>query len=178
MKNLIAILLTLTGFLTLTSCNQPEQKKEAPVENPSTSLMTETTYDASKIDPAAPVTEINLLAKGNNMAEMKFNLTEIKVKSGCTIKLTLVNEATDASMQHNFVLIDLGSADSVAAKGLKAGVAENYAPKTKEVYVATNVTPPGKSTTITFPAPEKGTYEFICSYPGHYTMMRGKFIVE
>ncbi len=178
MKNLIAILLTLIGLYPLTSCNQPEQKKEAPVENPSSSLMTESTYDASKIDPSAPVTEINLLAKGNNMAEMKFNLTEIKVKSGCTVKLTLVNEATDASMQHNFVLIDLGAADSVAAKGLKAGVAENYVPKTKEVYVATSIAPPGKSTTITFPAPEKGTYEFICSYPGHYSMMRGKFIVE
>ncbi len=178
MKNLITILLTLTSFYSLTSCNQTEQKKEAPVENPSSSLMTETTYDASKIDPAAPVTEIKLLATGNNMAEMKFNLTEVKVKSGCTVKLTLVNEATDASMQHNFVLIDLGSADSVAAKGLKAGVAENYVPKSKEVYVATNVTPPGKSTTIIFPAPEKGIYEFICTYPGHYTMMRGKFIVE
>lgn len=178
MKNVIPILLTLFGFYTITSCKQTKQEKEVPVENPSSSLMTESIYDASKIDPAAPITEINLLATGNNMAEMKFNLTDIKVKSGCTVKLTLVNEATDASMQHNFVLIDLGSADSVATKGLKAGMAENYVPKSKEVYVATGVTPPGKSTTITFPAPEKGLYEFICSYPGHYKMMRGKFTVE
>ncbi|HBX64839.1 MAG TPA: azurin, partial [Balneolaceae bacterium] len=26
--------------------------------------------------------------------------------------------------------------------------------------------------------PEAGTYDFICSFPGHYALMKGKFIVE
>ena len=36
----------------------------------------------------------------------------------------------------------------------------------------------GETDVIEFPAPEKGTYEFLCSFPGHYGMMKGKFIVE
>ncbi len=29
-----------------------------------------------------------------------------------------------------------------------------------------------------FDAPAKGTYDFICSFPGHWATMQGKFIVE
>jgi azurin len=36
----------------------------------------------------------------------------------------------------------------------------------------------GEQTTITFDAPEKGVYDFICSFPGHVALMQGKFIVE
>ena len=36
----------------------------------------------------------------------------------------------------------------------------------------------GEETTVTFDAPAKGTYDFICSFPGHYALMKGKFIVE
>jgi azurin len=31
---------------------------------------------------------------------------------------------------------------------------------------------------IEFIAPEKGTYDYICSFPGHFAMMKGKLIVE
>jgi len=36
----------------------------------------------------------------------------------------------------------------------------------------------GESDTITFDAPEPGTYIFICSFPGHYQLMMGEFIVS
>jgi azurin len=36
----------------------------------------------------------------------------------------------------------------------------------------------GESTVIEFVAPEAGTYTYICSFPGHYAMMKGKLIVE
>ena len=36
----------------------------------------------------------------------------------------------------------------------------------------------GQTTSITFTAPAAGTYDFICSFPGHSGLMKGKFIVE
>jgi azurin len=36
----------------------------------------------------------------------------------------------------------------------------------------------GESTTIEFEAPEKGEYTFLCTFPGHFGLMNGKFIVE
>src|SRR5437870_5502198 len=82
--------------------------------------------------------------------------------------IRLFNEVKASSMQHNFILIEHGSADKVAAEGMKAGVDNNYTPKMKDVMVGTSLVGPGKKTEIICPAPPKGTYDFICTYPGHY----------
>jgi azurin len=169
--------------VTFTSCSSNETaKQDAAKENtaqPAADLMKEApAYDATKINATAPVIEITLKTLGNSMAEMKYDQTELHVKEGSTVKLKLVNTAKDASMQHNFVLIEKGSASKVGPEGMKAGPDNNYVPKMKELLVNTKLLLPGQSTEITFPAPPKGEYDFICTYPGHFTTMKGKFFVE
>ncbi len=185
MKTTITTAISFAFLLGITSCsNTPNtdntMKEPTTTATPSGGdLMSEApAYDKSKIDLNAPVIEITLKATGNTMTEMKYDQKEIKVKAGTTIKLTLINTGNDAAMVHNFVLIEEGSDDKVGPAGLTAGADKNYTPDLKEVLVATDMAGPGKKTTITFPAPEKGTYDFICTYPGHYKMMNGKFIVE
>ena len=46
------------------------------------------------------------------------------------------------------------------------------------VIAATETIGGGQESAIEFDAPEAGEYDFICSFPGHYAMMKGKFIVE
>jgi azurin len=169
--------------LSLFSCSSNQQTKEQSKEDTaasaSSNLMNEgPAYDVNKIDPAAPVTEITLKTLGNSMSEMKYDQKEIHVKEGSTVKLKLINEAKDSSMQHNFVLIEPGTADKVATEGMKSGPDHNYIPGIKDVFAGTSLVGPGGRTEITFPAPPKGTYDFICTYPGHYKTMNGKFIVE
>jgi azurin len=36
----------------------------------------------------------------------------------------------------------------------------------------------GESDTINFTITEPGTYDYICSFPGHLALMKGKLIVE
>jgi len=175
------ILITAAAFFTLASCGG--NKQQAPTEQPPTtsgsSLMKEgPAYDPTKINPNAPVVEITLRARGNSMADMNYDQPELKVKAGTTVKLTLINESKDASMSHNFMLIQEGTSAKVGPEAVKAGVDNNYIPKMKEVLVATKMTKPGEKTDLTFPAPDAGSYDFICSYPGHYTRMNGKFKVE
>jgi azurin len=148
------------------STSVPKMMKEAPP------------YDASAINSEASVTMITLKARGNTMSEMSFDQTELRVKEGTTVMLTLMNEGKDVSMQHNFVLIQKGTADKVAAEGLKIGNDHYFTPQIPEVLISTGMVGPGKSDAVTFPAPSMGEYEFICTYPGHYTKMRGKLIVE
>jgi azurin len=167
----------------LISCKSNEtnnqQASQDTSSRPATNLMQEgPAYDATKIDPNAPVMEITLKALGNTMTEMKYDQPELHVKDGSTVKLKLVNTGKDAAMQHNFVLIEKGAAEKVGPEGLKAGPDNNYTPKMKEILVSTKMTGPGKTSEITFPAPPKGEYDFICTYPGHYTIMHGKFFVE
>ena len=49
---------------------------------------------------------------------------------------------------------------------------------TEDVIAHTDIIGGGQVATIEFDAPEVGTYEFLCSFPAHYAMMRGLFIVE
>ncbi|MDT0684976.1 azurin [Autumnicola psychrophila] len=113
--------------------------------------------------------------------QMQFNKEEIKVKAGSIVKLTLkhTGEMDKKVMGHNFVLLKQGV--DISSFGQKAMQAEDndYIPEDGEQVIAhTEILGGGESTTIEFQAPEAGTYDFICSFPGHYAIMKGKFIVE
>ncbi|MEM9391297.1 MAG: plastocyanin/azurin family copper-binding protein, partial [Bacteroidota bacterium] len=54
----------------------------------------------------------------------------------------------------------------------------DYIPESDDILIHTALIGGGETTTITFEAPVKGSYEFLCSFPGHWGLMRGKFIVE
>ena len=112
---------------------------------------------------------------------MKFNTSKITVKSGKLVKLTLIHTGVlDAKvMGHNFVLLKRNV--DIMDFGNRAALASNneYIPiDSDEVIVYTKMIGGGESTSIEFLPPEIGVYDFICSFPGHYAMMKGKFIVE
>ena len=57
--------------------------------------------------------------------------------------------------------------------------ATDYIPAdTKDIIAHTKLLSGGESDTIEFPAPAKGTYEYLCSFPGHVGFMKGTLIVE
>lgn len=113
--------------------------------------------------------------------KMQFDMNEIKVEAGQTVVLTLkhVGKLPKAAMGHNWVLLTQGTdINSFGAEASKAADNDYIPQGTDKVIVATDLIGGGQETTIEFTAPEKGTYDFICSFPGHYAMMKGKFIVE
>jgi azurin len=134
--------------------------------------------DLTLIDPDAPITEVTLRAQGNTMDDMRYDLSEITVSAGTTVKLILINESTDSSMQHNFVLIRRGFSQEIADEGLKAGPEKNYVSNHPEVLVFTKMLKPGEQTELLFKAPSKAEYQYICTYPGHFSKMNGRFFVE
>ncbi len=133
--------------------------------------------NATPIANSDSVTEV--VIEGTD--QMTFNLDEIKVKTGTTVKLTLnhVGKFPKQAMGHNWVLL---KPDVVVKDFAMAAISardNDYIPKdTKDVIVHTDLIGGGESTTIEFEAPAKGEYTFICSFPGHYAKMIGKFIVE
>lgn len=167
----------------MTSCGGGSNEGEqAAGTDTSTTYVTEqpaTAYDPSKIDPNAPVMEISLEALGNSMDVMSFSTAEIKVKSGTTVKIHFVNKATDAAMKHNFFVVKDGAVEAVATAALNAGPDKNFVPDDKaNVLFTSNVLDPGQSEDLVFAAPPAGNYQFVCTYPGHWQKMNGKFIVE
>ena len=116
----------------------------------------------------------------NSDDTMKFDKNVILVEAGKLITLTLNHNGkfSKRGMGHNFVLL---KADvDVADFALKAAQAygTEYIPEGDEIIAYTKLLGGGESDTIKFEAPKKGFYTFICSFPGHWQLMKGKFIVK
>ena len=168
MKLLRQTLVLVTAFFLIACGGKKEKKKE--------SFSYEKKSDATEKVEGSP----NDVVLTSNDA-MQFNKAEIRVNAGEKIKLTLkhIGKLDKKIMGHNFVLLKQGV--NLTAFGNMAVIfSENdYIPKdTNDIIVHTKLIGGGESAVIEFDAPEVGTYEFLCSFPGHYGMMKGKFIVE
>ena len=115
----------------------------------------------------------------NSNDQMKFDKKIIRVNSNQKITLTLNHNGRfpASSMGHNFVLIKKDV--DVNEYALRAAGARNseYIPEGDNEIAYTKMLGGGESDTITFDSPEPGKYVFICSFPGHYQLMMGEFIV-
>ena len=110
----------------------------------------------------------------NSIAEqMKFDIDEFKVLAGQPVKITFRNP--DA-MPHNVVVLNPGKAREIGelAGVMSDGFAKNYVPDSKDVLAATKLVKGGQVDVVKFMAPSQpGSYDFICSFPGHWSMMKG-----
>lgn len=177
MKNFkIAFLLLATISMVGCGENKKEGREEVKLEAPSetTSVITPTEESAAA---NGEVVEVSI--SGND--QMQFNKNEIRVKAGQTVKLTLnhVGEMSAQVMGHNWVLLKKGTDISEFGNAAASAKDNDYIPQgTDKVIAHTKIIGGGETVTIEFQAPEKGTYDFICSFPGHFALMKGKFIVE
>ncbi len=115
---------------------------------------------------------------------MQFDLKSFDVKSGIKVELTFKNigKIPKIAMGHNLVILKKGvSAIAFGQKALGAGAnATNALPDSVkgDVFVATKLLGPAESEIISFTAPEPGNYEYVCTFPGHFAMMRGVMNVK
>ncbi len=165
----ITALSALAAFAVF-SCG--DKKQAEPAEEP---IVYEESADVA---PGAEVASAALTIESND--QMQFNKNELKALAG-TVTLTLkhVGKMEKAVMGHNLVILKPGT--DLADFSLKAVDAKDseYIPSSEKdkVIAHTKLIGGGESDTIEFTI-EKGTYDFICSFPGHSSIMKGKLIVE
>ncbi|WP_298555952.1 azurin [uncultured Algibacter sp.] len=165
----IKIIVLAIFSVALLSCGGKEEKKKEGFR-----------YDKkSEVSKTVENNLNDIVITGNDA--MQFNKKEIKVKAGKKVKITLkhIGKMDKNVMGHNFVLLKQGV--NLVAFGNKAASARKseYVPEgSKDVIAYTKLIGGGETAVIEFDAPEVGTYEFLCSFPGHYGMMKGMFIVE
>lgn len=114
--------------------------------------------------------------------QMQFSKSEIAVAADCTeVNLTLKHSGKlpVTAMGHNWVLTETAVFQSVATAGTGAGAANNYVPKDDVRVIAhTKLIGGGETTSLKFSTAKLkkgGDYTFFCSFPGHSTLMKGKF---
>ncbi len=189
---------SLAATLTLTSCggggsqsNQNNAEKDQTQQRPD--MAKQEKDSKSKADGASEMADsamadltnagdqasVTVKTPGTNMQNMRYDLNMIKIQKGQTVQLTLKNVAPESAkaMKHNFVVVKPQNARDVATAGMK-NKANDYLPKDQSNILAhTKILNPGEKTTVTFTMGETGTYEYICTYPGHYPTMKGKIKV-
>lgn len=187
-----SFLLVAASFFLL-SCGGGETTSSDSSNNQGTTTTPPTTQPVQSETTAPAATETPAesgAAASNDVVEltisgtdqMQFDKKELRVKAGQKVRLTLTHTGTMAknAMGHNWVLLKEGV--DLAAFGQKSATAmdNDYIPASEEgsIIAHTKMLGGGESDTIEFTAPAKGTYEYLCSFPGHYALMRGVLIVE
>lgn len=114
--------------------------------------------------------------------QMKYSVATIEAKAGEELKVVLKNDGTlpKEAMGHNWVLLKAGVDMTAFATAAMTAKDTDFIPPAKkgDVLASIPVLGPKKSGDVTFKAPAAGEYVFICSFPGHYMLMKGTLKVK
>ena len=174
MKNFKKLILVLTA-IAMVSCGEKKEKEQIKL----TDQPAETTESVTEEKSSQDENVVEITITGND--QMQFNMAEMKVKAGQTVRVTLkhVGKMDKNVMGHNWVLLAMGTEINEFGGAAVEAKATDYVPaNTTQVIAHTKLLGGGESDTIEFVAPAAGTYDFICSFPGHFAIMKGKFIVQ
>lgn len=134
-------------------------------------------------DLAQAAKTCTLAVEGNDL--MKYNVAEMKVAADCSeveVVLKHTGKLPANAMGHNWVLAKTADFMAVANAGVAAGFDKDYLPPGDARIIAhTKIVGGGQSTSVKFPTSKLtkgGDYTFFCSFPGHYGLMKGKFIFQ
>jgi plastocyanin len=113
---------------------------------------------------------------------MLYDITQFEVLVGQPVRIDFTNPDATA---HNIVIVMPGASEEVGlaanemAKDPKEAQRGQYVPKSKKVLHATRMVAPLSATALRFTAPQKpGDYPYICTFPGHWIIMKGVMVVK
>ncbi|MEN7344036.1 MAG: azurin [Pseudomonadota bacterium] len=138
------------------------------------------TGGAAAADDGDPCT-LNIQA-GDNIA---YSTNALSVPASCgevSVTLTHTGNLPKEAMGHNWVLLPESAVEEVAMAGMGAGAGNNYIPEGEARVVAnTAIVGGGESSTATFNLSdlEEGvSYVYVCTFPGHWSIMKGTFSIS
>ncbi len=125
--------------------------------------------------------ECALTIEGND--QIQFVQPELRTSASCgevTLTLKHIGQLAANIMGHNWVLTATSDYEAVAQAG--QAIPPDFVPANDaRVLAATAVIGGGEEVTITFDISgleAGGDYTYFCSFPGHWVLMNGKFIIE
>jgi len=176
------VIIVVFGLLFFVSCGKT-QKENSPQEKVKKTKVTVSKKEKTTKKKSAAVVDsegvANVTISSND--GMRFDVRKINVLAGQKVKLILnhTGKLDKKIMGHNVVILKNGVKSSAFAVKAASSKDNDYIPEgSSDVIAHTKMIGGGESAMIEFTAPKKGVYNYICSFPGHFAMMKGKLIVE
>ena len=136
-----------------------------------TAVPTVTPIVSTQGEPPGP------LEIGVNGDALNFDANKFEVSAGSEVVLVFSN--TSSINQHNWVIVQPGQKDVVSGRGVVAGPGNDWIePGDPDVIASIRLLDPGQTDQVRFTAPSAGTYQFVCTFPGHNVTMFGDFVVS
>ena len=105
---------------------------------------------------------------------LKYDQASIDAKPGQKVEILFINVDV---MPHNVVITQPGAADEICAAALELGAEgfdKDFIPESAKILAHSKLLDQGKRETLKFTLPNSaGDYQFVCTFPGHGTVMRG-----
>jgi len=112
--------------------------------------------------------------------QMRYDVAELVVEAGRAFEIVFEN--TDI-MPHNLVVVAPGAREEIGLAAMAMPMTPDragrlYVPVSEKVLGATKMLEPGQKETLRLYAPRQpGVYEYVCTFPGHWTIMWGRLLV-
>lgn len=113
--------------------------------------------------------------------QMRYDTPRLVVEAGKPFEVIVEN---DDFMPHNLVVVRPGGREKVGplADRMQPDQLDRegraFVPASGEILAATRLLESGMKATLTLTAPEtEGTYEYVCTFPGHWPVMWGRLVV-
>ncbi|MCT1525224.1 MULTISPECIES: azurin [Sphingobacterium] len=175
-------ILALSFGLFAASCGNSSQSNNETVDHSAHQTETPATSEAPApaTEPAGSAASASNEVVIESNDQMKYNLSEINVNAAEPVKLTLKHVGTMKKdvMGHNVVVLKAGADVAAFTTAAMNAKDTDYIPESKDVIAHTKVIGGGEQDAIEFTLPGPGTYDFICSFPGHAGIMKGKIIAQ
>lgn len=182
-KRIMSLIVLAFSFIGLLNINEAKSTNTESnfVNDP---LLTTLTNDYGSVSPFDDQESV-FVADGDTVivqsfgTDLSYDITEIRAKAGSTITIRYENVS---DMPHNIVLVK--SRDDIQPVGVAGMRARDtgYVPQGDEnqarILANTELAKPGNTVHVTITVPDPGIYPYICTYPGHFTMMQGDLISE
>ena len=180
-ENIVAVLEATTRPFGPDSVMPPfgkllsDEERLAIAEYIGTASPTPTTPTGEAQPPPPPAPSGGLAISVNGDA-LEFNKNRLEAAAGSEVVLVFNN--VSSINQHNWVVAQAGQKDVVATRGTTAGPDNDWVqPGDPDVIAQSKLLNPGESSEVRFAAPPAGTYQFVCTFPGHNITMFGDFVV-
>ena len=128
--------------------------------------------EAPAATPVGPVERLEISVNGD---ALEFDKNSLSVGAGSQVVLKFSN--VSAINQHNWVLVRAGTGKAVSERGALHPTTDWLEPGDPDVIANTKLLATAATGEVSFAAPSAGTYQFVCTFPGHNATMTGDFQV-